>query len=622
MKVFTVILLTTVSLAAFLHFRGVPAAAPRDARISGGTEATFQPGLISRLKAAGWTDASAQAVVNLNSDRYVWLHESAPVVLEREIAGYEALRPEGTVVPFLERYPEMAGILLLARDPAAVADGILNCDQEEDRLRIIGSFAKYTDAADVSRWAAAVARHGRCVAGLLRRCPAWPVDALFVVPASDSVVAEEYGHWLEEVLDPATLPTSDDEAISLIEFILAAGPEVRRRMGADDKFRAAFRSVVWPAFSRCVRRSGAEARDRTAWELFSTTPHVWELMRRPDGEALFQRAGLLAADLLYGPNAVLPELREKAAQLLLLGNQKLVDRAFGGSWSRHPHFRRLMIERHLSDERLLAACHKLAVEADPEPLLARWNRLSDSALAEDVGPAPEGALTMVPGFAIYYAGKKLLQGRAVGWMDAAGVAGDAFTLVTLGSGKLLTESGKQASYAAVRQKLRQEAVKDIARLTTRELAQQAGEKELGSFITHHALRLLPAELKDRLLKSAVVDVTPLVRDGFRIAERAGIGRESFKKITQLEARIFMRQDAKVCVSLPSVAAGNHPAARFLNATALNGAFDAAVRAQPVQDGAVLAMRVAHDETQRWRQHLACWWAGHATGAFDSSKDKL
>ena len=118
----------------------------------------------------------------MNSDRYVWLHESAPVVLEREIAGSEALRPEGTVVPFLERYPKMAGILLLARDPAAVADGILNCDQEEDRLRIIGSFAKYTDAADVSRWAAAVARHGRCIAGLLRRCPAWPVDALFVVP--------------------------------------------------------------------------------------------------------------------------------------------------------------------------------------------------------------------------------------------------------------------------------------------------------------------------------------------------------------------------------------------------------------------------------------------------------
>lgn len=620
MKVLKAILLTMISVAVFLHFRHVPAAPTREASTAADREAAFQPGLISRLKAAGWTEAAAEGVVNINSDRYVLFRESAPGVLEREIADYEALRPEGRVILFLEKYPEMAGVLLLAHDSAEVADGILNCDQEEDRERIIGSFAKYTDHADITRWAEAVARHGRCIVGLLRRCPAWPVDALFIFPTSNTAVAEEYGLWLEEVFDPAALPASDEEAISLIEFVLAAGPEVRKRMGADAKFRAAFRGFIWPAFSRCVRR-GAEAGERAAWELFSTTPHVWDLMQRTDGEALFQRTGLLSADLLYGPNAVLPELREKAAQLLLLGNQGLVERAFEGAWSRHPHFRRLMLERHLSDERLLAACHKLASEPDPDALLARWNRISDSALAEDVGPAPEGVLTMVPGFAVYYAGKKLLQGRTVGWMDGVGVAGDAVTLLTLGTGKLFMESGKQMTYVAARQKLRQEAVKDIARLTAREFAEQAGEKELGSFIVHHSLRLLPTKLKDRMLQSAVVDVTDLVQGGFRIAERAGFGRESFKKVTQLEARIFMRQDAKVCVSVPSVIAGNHPAARFLNATALNGAFDAAVRTQPVQDGAVLAMRVAHDETQRWRQHLACWWAGNATGAFDQSEDK-
>lgn len=575
--------------------------------------------LKTRLTASGWSDAAAGAMVALNLDRYCWLRQEADAVLEREIQACEALRPSAMATQLLEKHPEMAGVLLLVHEPDAVAKGILSCKFDEDAVRLIGSFVKYTAPDEMSQWAAAVSRHGPSIAGLLRRCPAWPVDALFVFPASDMAVTHEYSNWLGDVLSPAALPANDEEALSLIEFILAAGPEIRTRMAKNPHFREAFRGVIWPSFARCVGRSSEELKCRAVWELFASTPEMWELLQRPDGEELFRRAGLLAADLLYskGKEAVHPELREKAAQLLLLGNQQLVEDGLIGPWGGDQEFRRLMLRRNLTDDQLLASCIKLAAEKDWAALLTRWNEMSDHALAEDIGPPPEGLRTLIPGYSIYYAGKKLAQGRGLGWSDGLGIGFDILTIATLGSGKLLTESGKKVAQAALKQKLKKEAVEEVARLTSKELAEQAAEHELGSMVAHHALKALPAKLRDQLLKSAMVDVTSLVQIGFKMAGKCGLGRESFKKFTKLEARVFMRKDGKVVVSLPSVAFGNNPCARFLNATAINGAFDAAARTPIVQNAAVKTIRVASGEAERCKQNIACWWAGLATGAFDT-----
>jgi hypothetical protein len=570
----------------------------------------------SRLTASGWSDAAVEAMIALNLDRYCWLRQEANAVLERELQACEALHPSAMAIQLLEKHPEMAGVLLLVHEPDEVAKGILNCKFDEDTVRLIGSFVKYTAPDEMSQWAAVVSRHGPSIAGLLGRCPAWPVDALFAFPAPDLTVADEYSRWLDGVFSPTALPANDEEALSLIEFILAAGPEIRTRMAKDPRFRETFRGVIWPSLARCVGRSSEELKCRAPWELFASTPEIWDLLQRPDGEDLFQRAGLLAADLLYGKEAVHPELREKAAELLQLGNQDLVEIGLIGPWGRDQEFRRLMLRRNLTDDQLLASCKKLAAEKDWVALLTRWNEMSDQALAEDIGPPPEGLRTLIPGFSIYYAGKKLVQGRNLGWSDGLGIGFDILTIATLGSTKVLTESGKQATKAALKQKFKKEAVEDVARLTSKELAEQAGERELGSLVVHHALKALPAKLSNQLLKSAMVDVTSIVQTGFKMAGKCGLGRESIKKFTNLEARVFMRKDAKVVVSLPSVAFGNNPCARFLNATAINGTFDAAARTTFVQNAVVKTFRVASGEAARCKQNLASWWSGLATGAFD------
>jgi hypothetical protein len=521
----------------------------------------------------------------------------------------------------------MAGVILMVRDRDQLAEGIMRLDDDDDRNAVIGSFVKYTEISDLSDWSKAVARHGPSIAAILRLCPAWPVDSAFLYPDGNAEVADEYGKWLNDLFDRSRLPSSDDEILSLMMFVQAAGPNIRERMAKNPTFKTAFRPQIWPAFSEGVKSAATEHGTRVPWELFTDCDAVWSLLQRPDGKALFATSGQFAADLLYGSNAVVLELREKAAQLFLLGNQDLLSSAFSSDWSQNARFVRLMLERNLTDDQLLGCCQRLLSSDGPQGQLNTWNEMSDNALAEDIGPPPGGVKTIIPGYAIYYAGKKLAQGRSVGWMDAVGIVGDVATLATLGTASVATggvkevakeaaeEAAKKTASAAIRQKIRKEAVQDLAKITTRELAEQAGEKEVLSFAAHHALRVLPKKMQEQFLKSSILDVTDLVKSCFQMSNRLGIGRESFKKITSLDARVFMQKDAKVFISIPASLAGRCPSGAFLNATALNGVIDGTASSRPVQAAATVVIRFAKDENERWRKHLACWWATHATAGF-------
>lgn len=577
----------------------------------------MQHDVVDKLKAAGWPPNAATAVAHVNEERFRWLHEVARESLDRELRAFATLHPSGRVVVLLERHPQTVGLLLLARDPVALADGILACPDEEDQIRLIGSFVKYTDPAEITQWAESISKHGRCIAALLHRCQAWPVDAVFVYPQTNPVVSATYGLWLDRLFEPGNLSAKDEEALSLMEFVLGNGNEIRRRLTQDSTFHEVFLDSAWPAFERCMRREAEIQKARCPWDILNNTGHLWDLLQRRDGEALFQRAGLLSADLLYGDDAVDPALREKAAQLLLLGNLELVGAAFKAPFSKHPQFRRLVLARNLSDDQLLAACKKLMGEGGGYgSALGTWDGLDDQALAEDIGPPPEGLRTWVPGYGFYYAGKKLVQGRDLGWLDAISVGGDVVTIFTLGGSKVLSESGKQAAKAGLKTKLRDEAVKDLAALSSKEIAEQASEKQLTSLIAHHALKSLPSEMGEALLQAGVVDMTSVLQGSFKMMSQFGIGRESFKNLTGLEARVFLRKDARVFVSLPSAIAGNNPYARFLNETGINGALEEVMQTQAAKEGLQKGLQLASETKERWQEHLACWWSAVATAAFD------
>ena len=573
------------------------------------------------LTEADWPQTAADALIDLNMDRFWWLQTNLEEFLNREFQAYGSLKLTAKQAELLALHPELAGVLLAVRNREQFAEGILQLSDEKDRFAIINSFVKYTEVEDLSDWSSAVASHGPSIAALLRLCPAWPIDSAFIYPQDNAEVAEAYAHWINELFDRDRLPSSDDEILSLLMFVQANGPAIRARMADEPKFRSAFLSTIWPTFTECLRDAAESRQSRVPWEFFTDCDALWSLLSRPDGKALFARSGEFAAELLYGQQAVLPELREKAVQLLLLGNQELVGAAFSSSWSNNYLFVRLIRDRNLTDDQLLTCCQKLMSNKEPLEQLDQWNQMSNEALAEDIGPPPGGIKTYIPGFAIYYAGKKIAQGRSVGWIDAVGIGGDVLTLATLGTATIATQSGKKAAEkaatAALQQKLRAEAVEDVAKLAGREIAEQAAQKDILAYTANHALKMLPANLQKKLLTSTVLDLTDLTKAGFDISKRFGMDRGSFNKLTSLEARIFMRQDGKVLVSMPSLVVGSCYSAAFLNATALNGLIDETITLPPVQQTIVDTIELVKDEDALWKKNIACWWTTHAISTFNT-----
>ncbi|MCA9096181.1 MAG: hypothetical protein KDA68_22025, partial [Planctomycetaceae bacterium] len=366
----------------------------------------FKLSLVQRLIKNGWPEETAKAVVHINLDRYSWLKEVAGDALEKEIRAYECMAPSPKVAALLTIHPEVSGLALMAYDRETFADAILNLDDPGDQNVVIDTFVKFTSPADVSAWGSAVHRHGPCIAGILRKCPVWPVESVFLYPKANDEVAEEYGKWIDGRFERHPFSPSDEEIFSMITFVQACGSKIRTRMENDETFLRSFNGRIWPAFEDIVRKSTKD-RDagRVPWEFFTDCDAIWSLLQRDDGRALLDRGGQLAAELLYGegPERVIPELREKAVQLLLASNQDLIAAAFFSDWSKHPLFVELMVKRNLTEDMLLTCCNKLRVSDDPVAQLEQWHRLSDNALMEDVGPLPQGLKASIPGYAVYYA---------------------------------------------------------------------------------------------------------------------------------------------------------------------------------------------------------------------------
>ena len=93
-------------------------------------------------------------------------------------------------------------------------------------------------------------------------------------------------------------------------------------------------------------------------------------------------------------------------------------------------------------------------------------------------------------------------------------------------------------------------------------------------------------------RSLTVEVTGPVRYFF---QATGVGRRTFRRFTQLEARLFMRGDAKVLVRLDRLA-GRPLIKKFLEETA-EAAFERTAKGSPYED----ELRVA------WQANASAWW---------------
>lgn len=557
--------------------------------------------LTKGLVKAGWTQATAERVVRLNRSRYEILLDAAPGELDREIAKLATLQVEDHVERILERDPSVAGLLCLANLPQKTAKCLLDAKENGYYEQIKGSFVIRVDGWNIDAWSEILTRHGELAGRLIQGGIVQP-ELLLNYPTRDSEVANAYGDWLEMIFEAWPWPNSasDGEFDRRFSYVAKFGEDIREKMRAEPEFRRAFSATIWPTLLRLADEDPGILFAGPEWG-------VWDLfLERPDAETLLERSGILAADLLAGEDALPERVHDQIASYLLAANWEMLDQI--DRYRVEPLVISLIERKSLGPRYLPDLFAQLDRAGDSYPAKLRYfTELSEQALIETLDPIDPGVVSWVPGYSTYALIRKASQGRDLSAMDWVGTGLDAvevvflFTPIKGASGalqKMVREAGEnQVKRTAL------VVTKELGERAAKEMTEAATERQLTSRIGNGILDWATKEVREELLSKGMIDITPFVQKSFQLGNKLHINRESFKNLTGLEARLFMRSDGKVYVSLPELIAGRTHTATFLNRSA------GAIGGNAI--GGEVVERAAPTVVEAYNQHIAAWWLAQA-----------
>ncbi len=588
---------------------------------------------VDRLTAAGWEQRAAESVVELNAEWFAIQKEENPAGLEIQLKFLSNLGKHPDLHGFLVDHPETAGLLASASDPQLVAESLRfaanNRANNSDYHRVTGLYVQHASARDVTDIALLLKDNHDLICMLLGR-GLLGCEALFIFDR-ESLEADEYETWLREIIESKSA-ASDEDLASFVNLVMRHGPAIRGRMREDEDFRQRFRSVLWPKLTNVV------ASQQGSFEHYLDEERIWDLLARENGEVLLRRCGLLPIDLLYGypeiDHPAYPEsLHERIIQILLRRKELAIHSLM--KFRREPQFHKLL-QRDLSPDTRSAALAQLHRSGTNYPeKLALYERLGDSALAEEVGPPPSGIITWVPFYyTLYEVPKKRLQGREPTGMDLFSAAVDPLFLIvdvatgggTVAARKVLFAGGKEASKRVGKEMAEKGVGKvfvttlrdtglDLARNRVgKEVAEKLGEKGLVVWRISGAISQMQQMVKSTIGKLTTFEITNAVQF---MSRYSGVGRETWKRLTGMEARLFMRGDAKVFVrigNVPVAFIGTRSAA-LLNSTAQDLSIGAMAESDPGQDalhGGVKLVLSAKEQLRKWQQNVSAWWLLNAS----------
>lgn len=585
---------------------------------------------VDRLTAAGWEQGAAESVVELNAEWFEIQKEENPAWLEIQLKLLGDLGKHRDLHGFLVDHPETAGLLASASNPQLIAASLRFAANDSEYHRVAGLYVQHAAPHDVADLALALKDNHNLIC-LLHRRGLLGCEALFIFDR-ESLEADEYETWLREAI-AAKSSASDEDLASFVNLVMRHGPGIRARMRTDEEFRQRFRGELWPRLTRVV------ASEQGAFEYYLDEERVWDLLAHENGEELLRRCGLLSIDILYGYPEIdhppYPEsLHERIVQILLRREELAIHSLM--KFRREPQFHKLL-QRDLSPDTRSAALAQLFMSGANYPeKLALYERIKgDSALAEEVGPPPSGMITWVPlYYTLYEVPKKLLQGREPtgvelfsAALDSVFLAVDIFTLGQSAAGrKVLLVGGKEAAERAAKE-IAEKGAENVLVTTLRdtgfelakkqvgkEVAEKMGEKELLNWSISGTLSQMQQLVKSTVGKATTFEISKPVQFMFRYS---GVGRETWKRWTGMEARLFMRGDAKVFVRLgnvPVAVLGTRSAA-LLNRTAQDLSIGAVAESELGQDalhGGVKKVLSAKEQLCRWQQNVSAWWLFNAS----------
>lgn len=557
------------------------------------------PAWTQALQNQGWDETTATEVVNLNQDWFTSLAENYPKELDTQLTRLGRLGKYPQFAFLLQNHPELAGLLAGSEDPRLLAKTLSN---EDCYPYLTQQYSLQAAPDDALALAKALERHGQMICALAKRgIPG--ASALFVFP-HETTAGREYARWLDEVVRNAS-SQSDDQLAELIGFIATEGGDIRRRMERDATFRDQFRPTLWPRLVRTVQN-----------EKFSVAvaePLIWDLLALPQGENLLKDWGPeVPANLLFGNAAYPKELHETVIDLMRNSDQETMTvlMRFAGE-----PVLNTFLQRQDLDWEIKATVLKKRYESCPKDFdqpcptfvekVKHDNQMSASTLAEDLKPEPSGPKMWIPLISSYYTAKKMAQGRETSTFDLFLLGIDIVTVampvgkiagnLIKGTAKTVVKgTTKEIGENMVNQQLKDYSRDALAKKINTQMAKNLTEKQLIPQAMKEVLKkYMPVISKARAITTGntAFEATKPLQFLF---EKTGVGRTTFKKWTGLEARIFMRNDAKVVIYPTQGISG-----ALLRETAENAV------AEAVGEAAKVAQRA-------WQQNASGWWLMNAT----------
>ena len=564
-----------------------------------------------------WTQKAADAYWGVNERRLKATESVASDFLEKETKSLREVRPEGKVLSLLENHPETSGLVLLAGDRKALAAAIMDAS-EADQGMLVASYVFCTGTSEVDDWTAAVKRHPAIISLLQRKCAALPFQGLFSYLTTMKLpdARRIYGEWLDEVMAPAVIGMSDETLSSRLNFAGSSSMVLRGLLDGNPDFRKVFLTEIWPRFRDCiVHMSQTQGKGADVFYLCGSEPLIWDFFRREDSKVLFENAGMDAVTMLTGDKAITLEVKEVAAALLAAGVLDL-PRSIQ-HYEDDANFRVLV--KALGDKNnwglLNAVVLRLAKNGTEWPQEAKvLAALPVATLRKELNPKEP---SMIPGASLVNLVSKALDGRPIRGQDWLGAGFDVVDLVMI-SVVVLSDGTATPLLTAERKILQQtlktgakEGAERLAGRTLEQLVVNNTKVEWTQMLGKKAMESLPSTIREIIAKGGVVDITRPVKAGFELSRRLGMGREPFKKITGMEARVFMRQDGRVFINFTNVLINPlvkpNPAVSFLTRTLENSA----AQSEPAGH----AVRGATNAFRQWQEDVSAWWSGHATGQF-------
>jgi hypothetical protein len=331
-------------------------------------------------------------------------------------------------------------------------------------------------------------------------------------------------------------------------------------------------------------------------------PLVWEFFQREDATRLFKQVGMEAVVMLCGPTALHMDVRTAVAAMWAQGILDLPQAIH--RYQKDSHFRELVSMLSASSDwpLLNGVCKRLNdSEASWTSDATYLSTLGKSALEKEVHPVDPSS---IPGAALFSLAGRFLDGRRVGFQEVLGAGMDVFDLASVAA----TGGGVLLAKKALQQTLKSGAKEGLEKLTGRtikELGKDAPKAEWSQALAKKAMAQLPGSIQKTMVKGGLVDITSPIKAGFDLSRRFGLGLEPFKKLSGLDARVFMRRDGRVFINFAGALTQPSPAANFLTRTIENVGLDS----EPAKSAAGEGGRALLE----WKENISAWWSGLATG---------